>query len=177
MKKWMVALGVLLLLLVLGLGLVYQFGGLKNYVLATREISKLSDDQRDRALQNFNGRIGENGYRGMLGYVNKIGSGGLWIWGKNGPKYFSADEYTVYSIFTGCSDQILNAKPEDGEIEVARRVYTNVSEWSRDIKNGSYVTIFLAGEGNGGNIGKIREIWAFDWWNFLPKSMGELCAK
>lgn len=158
-------------------GLVYYFGGIKEYRQATRAINNLGVNEIDKASQIFRGTGGKNEYRGMLGYVNTSGYGKVLVWGKNGPKYFWGDEYTVYSFFNGCSDEILNAKPEDGAVEVNREIYTDVKEWEKRVKNGSFVTTLLAGEENEGTLGNLREIWAFDWWRFLPKSMEELCAQ
>lgn len=158
-------------------GLAYQFGGLHNYIQAVRAINKLVGNQKDTSALIFYGSGGENEYRGILGYINSGNFGGIWVWGKNGPKYFRGDEYTVYSFFNGCSDEILNAKPDDGSIEVNREIYTDVKEWKKRVSNGNFVSILLAGEENGGILDNLREVWAYDWWYFLPNDIKELCAR
>ncbi|MDP1713248.1 MAG: hypothetical protein Q8L41_00760 [Anaerolineales bacterium] len=175
-KVGLVLFGVFILVTI-GLGLTYQFGGLGNYIQATRAISKLEGDERTKAEQFFYSSGGEDEYRGMLGYVNTGGYGNVLAWGENGPKYFRGDEYTVYSFFNGCSEEILNAKPEDGPKEVKREIYTDVKEWKKRVKNGSFVTIILTNEENGGTVGNLREIWAFDWWYFMPGTMEVQCEK
>ena len=55
MKKWMViSLGIILLLLGLGVYGVYQFGGLKYYLQAVREINKLEGEEKTQASEYFN---------------------------------------------------------------------------------------------------------------------------
>lgn len=157
--------------------LIYYFGGIREYRQATSAINNLGTNEIVKASQILRGIDGENEYRGTLGYVNSNGYGDVLVWGINGPKYFKGDEHTVYSFYNGCSGEILNAKPGDGAIEVNREVYTDVKEWRKRVKNGNFVVILLAGEGSGGTIGNLREIWAFDWWYFLPKDMEELCAR
>ncbi|MHB8777950.1 MAG: hypothetical protein ACYC6R_09335 [Anaerolineales bacterium] len=158
-------------------GLVYYFGGIREYRQATRAISRLDGDEKTKAERFFYSSGGEDEYRGMLGYVNTRGYGDVLVWGKNGPKYFRGDKYTVYSFFNGCSEEILNAKPEDGPIEVNREIYTDVKEWRKRVKNGSFVTILLTSEESGGTVGNLREIWAFDWWYFVPGTMEVQCEK
>lgn len=177
MRRLWLILGVILTFTLVILGIVYQVGGLKQYLQAKRSISQLKGEQGSKAQHAFEGIANAGQYRGILAYVNTGEPGGVWVWGKDGPRYFGGDQYSVYSFFTACNDAILKATPEDGAIEVKREIYTDIKKWRGRVEVGDFVAILLAGADSGGEVGILREAWVHDWWYFLPNDIGELCAR
>jgi hypothetical protein len=171
----------LLIAILIGFGLIflllYQFAGLGQYLKIKAEIRQLPSEQAETATNIFNGAELDSEYRGVLGYIDQSDEGEILVWGRSGPRYFKADEYTAYSFFNACTEDILSAQPEDGAIPVQRNVHNDVREWAREVQVGDFVSILLTMEGQGGTVGNLREVWAHDWYYFLPKDLRELCKE
>jgi hypothetical protein len=157
--------------------LAYQVGGLKYYLQARREIAQLAPEPREKALRTFVGTGGEREYRGIVGYVNTYGRGGVLVWGSAGPKYFASDYDSIYSFFNACSQEILSAKPEQGAMEVYRSVGTDIKQWSEQVKIGDFVAVSRTPEAVAQEQAILREAWVHDWWYFLPHELGVLCER
>lgn len=139
------------------------------------EIRQLPSQQVEAAEKVFDDFEVGREYRGIVGYIDLRGEGGVVVWGRSGPKYFKGDEHTVYSVFSACNELILNAQPDDGPIAVERKVYSEVTEWDQEMEAGDFVLILLTKEGQGGTVGNMREAWGYDWDYYLPKDLRELC--
>jgi len=84
MKKRIVGLLVsLVLIIILGVGWLYQYGGLKYYLRAVSDINDLEEEDRQEAKGNFLVDK-EQFYSGTLAgtWANKV-----WVWGNKGLKY------------------------------------------------------------------------------------------
>lgn len=151
-------------LVVLGVSLTL---GLSSYVDAYISVNKQSN--RDLAKLRLLEAGGPGGYSGTLAWVNGRGEGGLAVWGKYGLRYYPADEHTIYSTFKICSPEnmteiLVNKK----SIRTQRTVTKDVVEWAKQARKGDYVTIEVAREEMGGNIGRAREVKLHDWPAYLP---------
>jgi hypothetical protein len=81
MKKRIVGLLVsLVLIIILGVGWLYQYGGLKYYLRAVSDINDLEEEDRQEAKGNFLVDK-EQFYSGTLAgtWANKV-----WVWGNKG---------------------------------------------------------------------------------------------
>lgn len=175
MKKWLagVSLGLLFLL---GVGFygVYQFGGWKYYLKAVRQINKLEGEEKALAEKYFYSQPEPDDktitYGGVLVRVNTKDNGGVWVWGKKGPRYFKADEFSVYSFFEICKPVILEKYKNGEEVKIGQEVFTDIKEWGRRVRQGDYAAIIITDNGYGGTPGNLREAKVNDWWAFLPSS-------
>lgn len=165
----------------IGIGLLYQFGGLKYYLQASLAITKLSGEAKNHAIDNFYW-AGHSSfdYSGTLATINKKGYGGVWVWGTGGPKYFKADQYTVYSFYDPCDDSLMETLGGEGDskkVRIGRTIDTDIKVWAQKAKPGDYVTIRIACNGCGGTPGNLREVATYGWWIFLPTNIRDTCAK
>lgn len=159
-----IALLVLLPLFIFSLFLYFSWGG-KYYREAKRSITNLPEEQRIKSKLIFELR-GNYLYSGILMGVSKTWYQGVWVWGAKGPRFFRSDEYTVYSYFQMCTPEILESFSTGEAINPDRTINTDIKKWAGKAKAGDFITIKVAEPANGGNLGRLREAIAHDWWVF-----------
>ncbi len=157
-----------LVILAAGFGFLYQFGGLKYYSKATSYINSLPQDKKDIAWNDFNGENKSSLYSGIFAGAWK---NGLWVWGKGGLRYFAVDKYSVYFFDDACTN---NTSPD---FEVQKEVLSDINIWLKDVHQGYFVSIVATSAGQGGTVGNLREIHAYNWWPFMPESLEVSCVK
>ena len=174
MKKWALGFVVLILAAVLSVSFyLYNFGGLKQYMRAITLINKMPEEYKEIAKNELRDKDKSGGERGIL-----AGSwiGRVWIWNAHGLKSFAVDEFTIYSLFNGCSDEV-RAKLNKGINGITRTMVTSFSDWKNSVNAGDYVTVYIAKPENGGIEGNIREIYDYNFWLFLNNGIDIQCAK
>ncbi len=155
---------------------VYEHGGLKHYLSAVDSINSLPVSEQVSAREQFygNGEANLNLYGGVLMGVNTKGYGGIWVWGRKGPKYFKADEYSVFTHY-----QVCVPKTNEGYIvetfEFPKTVDVNITDWQARVQAGYWTTIEITGEGQGGQLGNLRQAISYDKWLFIPGTISNLC--
>ena len=157
--------------------LLWLMFGLSEYARAVWAIHALEGTTRDKAKQDFWGPDDNFIYSGILAHVPSREDGLVWVWGKRGLKYFREDEYSVYSFFSACNPEKQATLRANGKVQIWREIDTSVVQWGKKAQVGNFVVITVAGEQNGGNLGRLREARAYDWWVFMPSKMGEQCGK
>jgi hypothetical protein len=100
----------------------------------------------------------------------------VWIWNAHGLKSFVVDEFTIYSLFDGCSDEV-RTKLNMGINGITRNMVTSFSDWKNGANAGDYVTVYIAKPENGGIEGNLREIYDYNFWLFLNNKIDIQCAK
>lgn len=158
---------VILLFLVFTFLLYFVWGG-KYYLEARNSIAKLPEEQRAKSKHIFE----NNGvflYNGILMGVTRVWLQGVWVWGTRGPRFFRSDEYTVYSYFQMCTPENLESLGAGGAIKPERSIDTEIKSWAGKVKVGDFITVKIASQENGGNLGRLRESLAYDWWVFNSK--------
>ncbi len=183
--RWLVALAlaaVFLLLTVAGAWLYFETG-LKQYLRTRAEIGRIAEEQtRREALEEFGWYAPGQLYGGML-----AGEffGRVWVWGVKGLRSFAVDEYSVYSRFDGCSPEVLKRLNEadweagearPGEI-IRREMDTDLGAFLGKAKAGEYVRVYLAMPEMGGRAGRLRELYAYNFWLFMPWGMEARCGR
>lgn len=176
MKKWVkiLVLTTVLIGILISLGRVI-WDNYKHYYRATKLIEALPVDQvRDNARTDFYGTDPDKVYGGI--YAGSI-MDRVWVWGKGGLRSFVVDNNSVYSWFDGCNDSVL-AKLNAGVSGAINGDITTIFEdWKMKVSVGDYVKVYIAQENMGGKKGSLREIYAYNFWLFLPVGMEERCAK
>lgn len=166
---------ILLSLLLLGLaflGALYFFGGLREYVGATRAINQLVGEQRVKAEQVFYGSDEYGIHSGM--FAGQVGTD-VWIVEKFSLKRYTLDEYSVFTLFRVCDDVVLNKIRDHQSFNVLTQENATKQLWQDTIKSGDFVQILVAGTQHGGTLGNLREIKAYDWWVFAPIDILKQC--
>ena len=93
---------------------------------------------------------------------------GVWIWGEKGPRFFRSDEDTVFSYFRMCVPEALEAIRARKRFSPSRTIDIDIAEWNKKIDAGNFVTVLSNVPGNGGNLGRLKEVFGYDWWVFNP---------
>ena len=153
--------------------------GLKYFISAATKIQKLSEPNKSKAIADFyNKNGGSGGYRGILAGVKKSGSGGIWIWGRSGLKYFYADKDSVYLFTNGCLDALINPDPSNvgKQYVLENEVYTDMGRWSEKVKPGDFV-IVISKSDIGFLKGNLGNVLAYNWWYFLQSNIKTECEK
>lgn len=157
---------------------VYEHAGLKYYLKAISAINKLPAIEKADVKESFFGTAQpENTYNGVLISVDRNGYGGVWVWGRKGPKYFKADEYAAFSVYDACNEQILNALQTNNEVIIGRTVDFDIKIWAEKVKQGDFMTVTITSKEQGGTPGNLREAKAHGWWAFMPINITEQCVK
>ncbi len=177
---WLVITLDLIILFLVGMWF-YSAVGLKQYIRARQAIARLADQQvKEIAFREFYWHKPGEVYGGILAgdFFGKV-----WVWGAKGLRSFAADEYSAYSWFDGCSPEVLKQLNEGNwEFEsdwgklVKRETDTDFDFWRQKSKVGDYVRVYLATEEIGGKESNLREIYAYNFWLFMPWAMEERCA-
>jgi len=170
-----VGISAFLVILVLALGsCLYFYGGMKQYVRAVVVIKRMPVEGQKVAWDEFSGTDPRGAQRGIL-----AGSwmGKVWVWSTKGLKSYEVDEYTVYSLFNGCSDEV-RAKLNRGEKNAIQKgIYRDFTMWQKQAKVGDYVAVYTAKPENGGVEGNLREIYDYNFWLFMHTGIDLECTK
>ncbi len=163
---------------------LYFETGLKQYLRARVEIGRIAEEQtRREALEEFGWYAPGQSYGGILAgdFFGKV-----WVWGVKGLRSFAVDEYSVYSWYDGCSEEVLTRFKETdwetapsslvGEI-IRRELTTDIAAWLQRARVGDYVRVYLATPERGGWEGNLREIYAYNFWLFMSWGMEARCEK
>jgi len=166
----------MLLLGLIGFLWLYQYAGLKHYIKAVREINQLEGEEKTEALEHFSAEPGW--YSGTLAGVNTRGYGGVWVWGRQGLKYFKTDENSAYAFFEMCRPENLGKleKNEKG-LYIGQDIETDIGIWAEKTRQGDYTVLSISGAAHGGTPGRARQVWAHDWPAFAPADIREECEK
>jgi hypothetical protein len=175
MKWW----GWIVIVVVLLLGVefwVYRYGGIKEYREVVREISLLPEELREEAKVRLSN---EGSYSGTVMMISALGRGGVWVWGSKGPKFFRASSGSAFSYYSMCDRGYLLKRLEKGRsVKAERRVYADIDLWKKNVKPGDYVVAVAEDVGqNVAGKGRLKEVWAYDWWPFLRVNMEEWCER
>lgn len=165
-------------ILIIFLFLWFGFG-LNSYSRARYKIFLLPDDKKAKVLADFEGKDDPLLYSGILAGINTSRYiQGVWVWGRNGLKFFRTDSLPVYSYFNICSDQTIKAIDNAGPISIDRVIDTDLKAWSKKVKTGQFVTIVVAKPQKGKLLSSLREAKGHDWWAFMPNvDIKKLCEK
>lgn len=150
------------------------FGG-KDFAKALWVISRTENEgEKVSVWREFAGNYPKGPYGGIL-----AGSAfdRVWVWTGSGLKGFSVDEYSVYSWYDGCNSEVLELLNMGQAGVVPRYLATDISDWRQKAKAGDYVRVFTTQPKMDSKIGSLREIYAYNFWLFMPWGMEERCAK
>lgn len=142
-------LGIALILTIfLGAAYLYQFAGLKYYVGTANMISKISEPERTQEKINFYGDKNDTkGYNGILARVNKVGLGGIWVWGRFGLLYLPAEKESKFFFVDVCSTYYTTGFVSNGSDNTTEVPYYqpessfNVQQWGEKAKVGNFVEV------------------------------------
>lgn len=167
-RKWVLFTSIVfaILLFVFCYFLYFAWGG-KFYFAALKSIRSLPKERQDEAELAFNLKE-KYSHSGILMGVFKNVLPGVWIWESKGPRFFRTDEFSVFSYFRMCTPENLEGVSTNGSIKPMRSVIGDIKIWANEVKSGDFVTIRVTGPDNGGNLGRLREALAYDWWVFNP---------
>lgn len=161
------------IILVFAFGMLYQFGGLRYYIRAVRYVKSLPISMQPAVINEFYG-IEQNTYMGILAGVWREK---VWVWGKNGLRYFNTDENSVYSLLDSCNQSAINAMEEGKTIEVIPKHIFSLPLWEKRVHTGDYVEVRITSVENGGVLGNLREVYAYTWWPFVVDDGIMQCGK
>jgi len=132
------------------------------------------EKDRSKAWAEFRGTDQRGAERGILAGTS---GGRVWVWSGWRLHSYIADQYTIYSWFDGCSDEV-RAKLNAGKANVIERLlFHDMQQWMGQARVGDYVAVYKARPENGGVEGNLREIYAYNFWLFMGKGIDTECAK
>lgn len=77
-----------------------------------------------------------------------------------------------------CTSEILGNLKEGSGVSPERDIDRDIVVWAGKVRTGDFITIKMAGPENGGNVGRLREAWANDWWVFdTVNSLEKQCVR
>ena len=156
---------------------LWFFTGLDSFVKVKIEIEKLPQSKQEAIYKHFLNKNIPNVDSGVLAWINSSSKPGVWIWGSKGLRYLKVDQYSVYSYFSVCSPDTIEAFKNKETFEVSRNIYTDIKNWKEKAKIGQYLLVTIADENSGGNLGYMREAKAHDWFPFMPTDILKQCEK
>ncbi len=133
-----------------------------------------TEEDRTKEREYFYGTDPRGAERGIL-----AGSmpGRVWVWSRGRLKSYAVDQYSIFSLFDGCSEDV-RARIKRGEANVIEQIlFTDMEKWRDGANTGDYVVIYPARSGQGGTEGNLREIYAYNFWLFLQAGIDTQCAK
>lgn len=158
--------GIIIILLVFVFLILYQFFGLKYYLSAISSIKTATLDNQKFAKDIFYGP--KNNiylYNGTLGFITTNNNYlAIWIWGKNGLRYYLTDSKTFFSNYRIC----LGDEWKTGSGTVKKNINIGVKEWLSLVRKGDFVGVELS------NDHKTTGVFSYDWWIFAPFSKDTL---
>jgi hypothetical protein len=156
-----------------GLG-VYAGFNYQNWRRAEAKIAQLPGGKQAEAWGELAGYDPARMAGGILAWA---GLDRVWVWTRAGLKSFVTDEYSVYSWFDGCNERVLAELNAGVAGAIGREIETEMAKWRKKVKAGDYVRVYLTNAEMGGREGNLREVYAYNFWLFLPLGMEERCAK
>lgn len=164
-----------LLTLVIGAGIyLYGFAGLGEYLRMNSAVNKLPEEQKINVVAQVRG-INERG--GESGILAGNWKGKVWVWRVGGLKAYTVDEFSIYSIFDGCREDIRARLNKGASDAIERQVVTSFDDWRAKAKAGEYMVVYPTVPDQGGVVGNLREIYIYNFWDFLPRGIDIKCAK
>lgn len=166
--------------MLVGAGWLYQWGGLNYYLRAVKlmrqEVPGMREDLMIEARNEFYGTDLRGAERGILAGT---WFGKVWVWNNGWLKFYTVDDNSIYSWFDGCSEGGKAALKKGVSIAnvVEKQIFTDINKWRGLAKPGDYVTVYRATPENGGVLGNLREIYAYNFWFFLRRGIEVECAK
>ncbi len=114
---------------------IYKYAGLGEYRRIYSVVDNLPEDQKIKALEQLRGTNVRGAESGVLA-GNWMGS--VWVWGNDGLKRYKVDQFSVYTIFDGCRDDI-RAKLNKGERSnvMERLVISSFENWRKKAQTGN----------------------------------------
>ena len=166
----------LLGLVLVGIGWLYQFGGLKYYLHALVYMRSLSGQELQDTRSLFYNIDGPpKSYTGILA---GIWGYRVWVWGKDGLRPFLTDYDSTYLFTDGCSFIPLHPPNQlEQSFEIKPEVYFSLDAWKSKIRSGDFVSVLIATPDNGGNSGNLRQAFGYNWWYFMNKDIQTECAR
>ena len=173
--KW-IWVAIVIVFFIGGVGLLYQFAGLGYYLKALRVIYQAPTVQiKQETWNQFKGPDPKWVYGGILAgsWFDKI-----WVWGSQGLRVFTVDQYSIYSWFDGCDPEIM-ARLDAGASGaiIHRDIDTDINVWRGKARVGDYVRANLTPPGFSGVVGNLRELYDYNFWLFVQSGMEARCAK
>ena len=153
-KIWLYTI-ILAVISVATLLFLWFFTGLNSFAKIKREIGKLPQSKQKLIHKDFLNKNIPNVDSGVLAWINSSSNPGIWIWGSRGLRYLKADQYSVYSYFSVCNPETIEAFKNKETFEVSRNIYTDINNWKEKAKIGQYLFVTIADENSGGNLGYI----------------------
>lgn len=154
----------------------HGYRGYTHYARMAQTIEAIEEPaQREQAWEQLHG----NDPRVYGGVLFATLPGHIWVMGAEGVRHYQTDNYTAYSSFDGCSPAIL-ARLNRGEVgAVERQVTERMEAWREQVKIGDYVRAYPTNvqhlTESAGTEGNLREIYAYNFWLFMPTNMEERC--
>lgn len=174
MRKLVWFFGLFVAIVLVVLGYLFIFRGLGAYVRMNIAANRLPEKERQLAineLRGTNGRGAESGaYAGV--WLDRV-----WVWTKDGLKSYLTDKYSVFSIFDGCSDDVRKAVRMGTKDAIRRTLFSDFGDWTMQAGIGEYVVVYRTKPDQGGTPGFLREIYLYNFWEFLPRGIDIQCAK
>ena len=166
-------MGVMSVLLGLVLFGLYEYGG-GRYYWELSDFVKSQDTTEKKAEMDREvfGSSLESTYGGIFIMTTDKG---MWVWGKNWPKFFTKEDgVSAYYFFDICNQENLRRAEQLESISPARReIFSDLDVWQKKLKLGDYVFI----EYRADNSQIMEKVWAYGGWYFLGKSLSQQCAR
>jgi hypothetical protein len=156
---------VLLVILSIGVGLIYQFAGLNSYLKTLKYIRGLQGDQKTLVEDRFFGP--GKMYGGILALVDPRGV--VWVWGEGGLRNFPTDKYSKYTFLSGCVEETIEA--------INNSIYTEIESWKKVVQVGDFITILPSDENGVGEAGNLRVAYTSRRWSFMQKDREIECVR
>jgi len=165
------AVGLIILLVTLVIVILEFWGGGNYYLRALTRVGKSPVESREQIKDKLYAANNEDLYGGIFSGIllNRV-----WVWGESGLKPFYVDEYSIYFYKDGCSEEAKQAAARFVQLESA--IYEKM-DWEQKVHSGDYVVVRITAPENGGTVGNLREIHAYNYWPFLRGDLNTLCAK
>lgn len=177
--KKMIMFVVVLVFLLIGLGMLYQFGGLKYYLKAYGYVISYKGEKAQLIKNDFFGEKNKGLYNGILAGVWTGKNPGVWMWTNNFLRFFPVDKYSVFSYYEGCKPEFLEPTKKEG-FSIKRDILVDLDTFLLRVgkkKEGLFVSVMITGKDQGGKVGNLRELWANDWWVFMNTDLKIECKK
>ena len=146
MRKWVIGVFALFAILTAVFGYLYHYGGLKQYFAMIGVVNNLPSEEQ---IEMYTELTGANKRGGEYGVLAGNWFGRVWIWQIGRLKHIKTDQYTAYSYFDGCREDV-RARMNRGERSVIQQeIFTEIDKWQEKAQVGDFVTVYLANPANG----------------------------
>lgn len=176
MAKRMLVVGISAIFL-LGVLILIFLSGFSYYFKAYWAISRLGGAEKIASEDQFYGKNLVNTVRGTFaGALTYSGDPKVLVWSRGVLRVLPTDNLTLYVFSDACNEKSINATSND-DVSIKTNKYLSIQDWIQKIRPGDYVSVILTDSEMGGTVGNAREIYAYNWWYFLPRSLKDQCAK